>query len=112
MDFDRAAQIARQYIDRILAAKCLRGQSRMRAGCAAKRFVINLNIPALRPGVPRSRASCAKHADELDRYHATRARRPQYFWLEGDFDDKVHQTQTDSKPPRRHVDAHAAAYST
>ncbi len=34
----------------------LRGQSRMRAGCAAKRFVINLNIPALRPGVPRSRA--------------------------------------------------------
>jgi len=100
MDFDRAAQIARQVIERLLGSAAPPGTD-----TAAGQIVplVNMNIPALCPGVPKG-VRVVRQSTQLmqDRYvsHAG----PdgcRYFWLEGDFDESTHQTATDLEALRQ-----------
>lgn len=99
MDFDRAAQIARHVIERLVtappggdAATPARGKLSRRRG-----WLVNLNIPALRPGVPRGlrvvRQSTQPMQDTYSRHEAPDGR--SYFWLEGAFDESAYESATD-----------------
>jgi 5'-nucleotidase len=85
MDFERAAKIARTVIDRLNSV----------AGPDVP--LINVNIPALRPGVPKG-VRVVRQSTQLmqDRYirHAGPDGRL-YFWLEGEFEEATHQADTD-----------------
>lgn len=85
-DFDRAAQVARGVLDRLLALP--RDEAPM---------LVNLNIPALRPGVPRGVRVVRQATQTMeDRYvrHAGPDGRL-YLWLESEFAEATHQTETD-----------------
>lgn len=92
MDFDRAAGIAREVIERLLDSV-----ASLRPGEGQVVPLVNMNIPALCPGVPRG-VRVVRQSTQLmqDRYvsHAGPDGR-RYFWLEGEFDAATHQPATD-----------------
>lgn len=95
MDFDRAAAIARGLIERILDAD--RRQPLPIVNHRNAGWLVNLNIPALRPGVPRGvrivRQSTQAMVDDYTL--RTDADGGRYYVLDGDFTDETHQTATD-----------------
>lgn len=92
MDFDRAARIARGVIERLVETPHLAPVGP--AGGSPP--LINVNIPALRPGVPRGvrvvRQSTQTMEDRYVRHAGPDGRL--YFWLEGEFAD-THEAATD-----------------
>ncbi len=92
MDFDRAAKIARGVIERLVATAHLAPA----ADAAGTAPLINMNIPALRPGVPRGvrvvRQSTQTMEDRYVRHTGPDGRL--YFWLEGEFAD-THEAASD-----------------
>ena len=85
MDFDRAARIAKRIIERIVADGLRPGR------------ICNLNIPELRPGVPRgirvAPQSTRPMSEQLERRTDPTGR--EYYWLNGDFASLEDDAQTD-----------------
>lgn len=90
MDFGRAAKLARQLIDRMLAIGVKPGQ------------LFNINVPALRPGWPRgvrvTRQSTLQINDQFERRQDPGGR--DYYWLRGEFGDFSRETDTDLRAQR------------
>lgn len=102
MDFDRAAGIARCVIERLLNTPAAGPASppareTAQASPASGGWLINLNIPALRPDTPKGikvvRQSTQLMQDRYVRHVAPDGRL--YFWLEGEFEEATHQSATD-----------------
>ncbi len=87
MDFERAAVIAREVIERLLRSPLM----------ASAVPLLNLNIPALGSGVPKGvrvvRQSTQTMEDRYIRHEGPDGR--SYFWLVGEFSETTHQAATD-----------------
>lgn len=102
MDFDRAAGIARRVIEHVLDSPLAKVEppstrESARVPSSGGGWLINLNVPALRPGIPKGvrvvRQSTQLMQDRYARHVAPDGRL--YFWLEGEFEEATHQTATD-----------------
>jgi 5'-nucleotidase len=93
MDFDRAAEVAAGLIEQLLADPPRTASGAERTGG----WLVNINIPALRPGVPRGvrvvRQSLLPMDDTYRAHRGPDGR--DYFWLEGEFRDADHPPDTD-----------------